>query len=290
MGTQKTFNFRSILDPDQIVFVLDLNYDENLWMAVHRVSGDALGKCCGYYRTLGDGDTRHSPTYPVCEYRMAADYLLSFAVAITERTSTHHMLDNDLAEAIAYTIEREVQIPNRKLIRFALETEWKGNEKPVYVNPVELKASSRSNLEHDKRWFKLDSKHDGTPEGAIRFFQDAEKNREKHEYYRRRHLMERLMVALAVKDLAEDLDKWCYGAVRLAIPDLSPNDETYHLLDEGLAAFRTAVGVCRSRASLARQIKVAESNRQNRAEVRKRAAEAEVTHAANAGETSAAQS
>jgi len=144
--------FKSVLNPDKWGF--EFTGDSMTFWDSSYHHGGVVHCSLGYYETLGDGTTQHTPLRP-CRNEQFTDVLLSFV---------RHVIENpkEEIEGIGFLFD---EVPE-KTIRFLSGISF-SDEKYKWFNVQECKISTHTSKDHDKRWFKVPSWADGTIASAV---------------------------------------------------------------------------------------------------------------------------
>lgn len=148
--------FKSILNPDKYGFEWT-NDSMRFWDQMYRSGGIYLHGAAGYFETLGDGSTQHSPLMPV-PASMFTDYALSLADWL--------MKDLLLEGFSSYLLQCEIK---RETILFLASIRYK-EDKAQWFNLGECKVSSAESKQFDKRWIKIPSWAEASTSSALELY------------------------------------------------------------------------------------------------------------------------
>jgi len=139
------FQFKSIGKSNEIGYVYDsLSYSKNDF-GLH----DSLFQ----YNTYGDGNTQHTPEYPV-----SVDNYTDFVISLID----HFRKDMKLA----FDVCMFFQIVEPEKIRFYNSLKYDVN-KFRYYNPETMKTSTSESKQYDKRWIEIPSYCDGSLKSLV---------------------------------------------------------------------------------------------------------------------------
>ncbi|MHB9008695.1 MAG: hypothetical protein ACYDC1_17410 [Limisphaerales bacterium] len=145
-------NFKSLGFSSTIGYVAGT---EELWNAYWPMRGIAVHHTAGFFQTYGDSAGHQHSSGSVCGVMHFADWCASLAA---------HLLENP---------EKGFTVPLRGIpdshVEFYKSMQYRDG-KDQYYNPRELKVSTASSRQYDKRWKPVTVSMIGSPESALQLY------------------------------------------------------------------------------------------------------------------------
>jgi hypothetical protein len=145
--------FKSVLNPDKYGYVWtndSMSYWEQAYRARMPLAGDA-----GWFETLGDGFTQHTPDTVVCA-PLFTDYCVSLA---------QYLLDNPAEEIRLSELEDKGEGAAMRA-RFLATIQYR-DDKRQYFHLTENKVTTSQSKAYDKRWLLVPTYANATKASAM---------------------------------------------------------------------------------------------------------------------------